>query len=142
QEAERAAPKKGRSYRIPRQGAGTILLIGAPNSGKSRILKELTNAEPAVADYPFSTHEQMPGMMPWEDVFVQLVDTPPITANHIEPYLVNMVRSADGVVLCLDGSSDDAPEETAAVVEQFTSRKTELSGASGFGDDDFSIVRI
>ena len=43
--AEKQAPKKSRSYRIPRQGAGQVLLIGAPNSGKSRLLAELTTAE-------------------------------------------------------------------------------------------------
>ena len=142
-QAEKAAPKAvGKSYRFPRQGAGQVVLLGAPNSGKSRILKELTNAEPQVADYPFTTHEPLPGMMPWEDVKVQLIDTPPVTESHFEPYLLNIVRTADAVVLCFDGSSDDAPAETAAVVQQLESRKTTLSGESGFGEDDFSIVRV
>ena len=35
-EAEKKAPKAGRGYRIPRQGAGTIVLIGSPNSGWPR----------------------------------------------------------------------------------------------------------
>jgi ribosome-interacting GTPase 1 len=141
-EAEKSAPKKGRTYRIPRQGAGTALLIGGPNAGKSRVLKELTNAEPEVAPYPFTTHEPMPGMMPWEDVLVQLVDTPPVTESHFEPYILNMVRSADLLLLCLDGSSDDAPDETAAVIAQLESRKTLPASESGFGEDDFSIVRV
>jgi ribosome-interacting GTPase 1 len=81
-------------------------------------------------------------MMPWEDASVQLVDTPPITDSHFEPYLVNMLRSADAALLCFDGSSDDAPEETATVMRQFESRKTLLSDATGFSEDDFTIVRI
>ena len=81
------------------------------------MLKELTNAEPLVADYPFATHEPMPGMMKWEDVTVQLIDTPPIASgHHIEPYLTGFVRSADAVLLCYDGSTDDAPEQTAEVL--------------------------
>lgn len=141
-EAEKRAPKAGRTYRIPRQGAGTILLIGSPNAGKSRVLKELTNAEPVVADYPFTTHETMPGMMAWEDVNVQLIDTPPLSAAHLEPYVLNMVRSADAVGLCFNGSSDDAPEETAEVYSELAKRKTQLAAESGFADEDFSIIKV
>lgn len=141
-QAEKHAPKTGRSYRIPRQGAGTVVLIGAPNAGKSRILRELTNAQPEVAAYPFTTREPLPGMMPWQDVLVQLIDTPPVTEQHLEPYLTGFVRSADLVVLCFDGSSDDAPEQTAAVYEQFRSRKTLLDVQSGFDEEDLSLVHV
>ncbi|HID22759.1 MAG TPA: GTP-binding protein HSR1, partial [Planctomycetaceae bacterium] len=68
---EKKSGRKTRGYRFPRQGAGQVVLVGAPNAGKSRILAELTKAEPVVADYPFSTREPMPGMMPWQDVAVQ-----------------------------------------------------------------------
>ena len=141
-QTEATAPKKGHSHKIPRQGAGQLILFGPPNSGKSRILKELTHAHPEVAAYPFTTREPMPGMMPWEDVTVQLIDTPPVTDSHMEPYVTGMVRSADAVLLCFDGSSDDAPHETIAAVTQLESRKTLLADRTGFGDDDFSIVRI
>ena len=141
-QAEKKSPKKGLSYRIPHQGAGQVILLGAPNSGKSRLLAELSNSQPEVAAYPFTTREPMPGMMPWEDVKVQLIDTPPITDSHIEPYLTGMVRSADMALLCFDGSSDNAPQETAVVIGQLESRKTFLSDKTGFDDDDFSIVRV
>ncbi len=142
-QAEAATPKKGpKTFRFPRQGCGQVLIVGAPNSGKSRILKDLTHAEPEVAPYPFTTREPLPGMMPWQDVSVQLIDTPPITEAHFEPYLLNLVRAADAVVLAFDGSSDDAPDQTAEVLKQFSSRKTPLADATGFDEEDFSIVRL
>jgi uncharacterized protein len=141
-QAEKSAPKKGRSYKFPRQGAGQVVIVGGPNAGKSRLLAELTNAQPEVAPYPFTTREPLPGMMPWEDVTVQLIDTPPISESHIEPYINSLVRTADLALLCLDGSSDDAPDETAEAISQLKARKTLLSAETGFDEDDYSIVRV
>lgn len=142
QQAEAKAPKPGKTYKFPHQGAGTIVILGAPNAGKSRLLKELTNAEPTVAEYPFSTHEPMPGMMKWEDVTVQLIDTPPVASGHVEPYLINFVRSADAVVLCFDGGSDDAPEQTAEVLQLLADRKTRLASETGLSEEDLGVVLV
>lgn len=140
--SDKQAGHKGRSYKFPHQGAGQIVLVGAPNSGKSRIVAELTNAQPEVADFPFTTREPVPAMMPWQDVTAQLIDTPPVTDSHFEPYLTGLVRTADLVLLVFDGSNDDAPDETVEVIEQFASRKTRLSDHTGFEENDFSIVHI
>lgn len=137
-----AGKKTGKSIRFPRQGAGQVVLLGAANAGKSRIVAELTHATPEVAPYPFTTREPMAGMMPWEDVAVQLIDTPPITDSHFEPYLTSLVRSADMALLVMDGACDDAPAQTAEVVRQLAARKTRLACVSGFADDDYSIVLI
>ena len=61
--------KKGSfSARVPRQGAGQVILVGGPNTGKSRLLTRLTRATPEVAPYPFTTRKPHVGMMDWEDV--------------------------------------------------------------------------
>src|SRR3974377_2451593 len=53
--SERSTGKKSRGFRMPRQGAGTVVLLGGPNAGKSQLVARLTNATPEVAPYPFTT---------------------------------------------------------------------------------------
>ena len=65
--------------RVKREGAGQVALVGAPNSGKSALVAALTNARPEVADYPFTTQAPQPAMMPFENIQIQLVDTPPVS---------------------------------------------------------------
>ncbi len=141
-QTEKQSPKKGVSYKFPRQGAGRVVIVGGPNSGKSRLLVELTNANATVAEYPFATREPLPGMMNCEDVAVQLIDTPPITETHIDSYLTSLVRTADTVALCMNGASDDGPQEAADVVGQFRQRKTILGHQTGFGEDDLSTLQL
>src|SRR6516165_3973634 len=115
-EQERKSPKKvGVSYKIPKQGAGQYVIMGGPNAGKSRLLTRLTRATPEVAPYPFTTREPHAGMMDWEDVRVQLIDLPPITADFMESYVSSMVQAADAALLLLDLGDDDGPFALEAV---------------------------
>lgn len=124
------------SDRIPRQGAGRALIIGGPNSGKSSLLAALTKAKPAIADYPFTTREPMPGMMAWEDLQVQLIDTPPITSDVCEPNTVGLVRGADLAVLMVDLGSDDGGSELDAVLAHFAGSKTRLGAETCVDESD------
>src|SRR5260370_17564147 len=108
-EEKKSAKKGGVSYKVPRQGAGQYVIVGAPNTGKSRLLSRLTRAAPEVAPYPFTTREPHVGMMEWEDVHLQLIDTPPLTADYLEGYLSSMVRVADAPALLLHLPTNAAP---------------------------------
>lgn len=142
-EQERKSPKKvGVSYKIPRQGAGQVLLLGGPNAGKSRILSRLTRATPEVAPYPFTTREPSAGMMEWEDARVQLIDTPPITADFLEPYLSSMVRAADGCVLVVDLADDDGPFLAEAVLDRLAQVKTVLVDQPPADPDDPTVEHV
>jgi ribosome-interacting GTPase 1 len=139
-ERERKSPKKGGvSHKIPRQGAGQVVLLGGPNGGKSRLLTRLTRATPEVAPYPFTTREPHAGMMEWEDVRVQLIDLPPITADYLEGYVSSMVRSADAALLVVDLGDDDGPLAAEAVIERLTQVKTLLVGEPLVVSDDPSL---
>jgi hypothetical protein len=92
---------------VKKEGAGQWVLLGAPNAGKSSLLAALTHAHPEIAEYPFTTRAPQPGMMPFEDVHVQLVDTPAVAPGHTEAWLPNLARNADGILLVLDVTADD-----------------------------------
>ncbi len=89
-------------YQIEREGAGQIVLVGAPNAGKSSILGALSHAEPEVADYPFTTRAPLGGMASFEDVQIQLVDLPPISEESAEGWLYGIIRIADGALFVVD----------------------------------------
>jgi uncharacterized protein len=92
---------------VEREGARQLAIVGAPNSGKSQLMRSLTHATPEVADYPYTTRTPIPGMLLFENVWLQLVDLPPISSVHTEPWVATIVRNADAVLCVLDLSDDD-----------------------------------
>ncbi len=100
------AARTGRSsfsHMVPREGAGQVALVGPPNTGKSSLVSALTHATPAVGDYPFTTREPTPGMMRFENIGIQLVDLPPLSEQHVDAWVFDLVRAADLLWLVLDG---------------------------------------
>ena len=142
-EQVKLGPKKAApgTFKIQKQGAGQVVLLGPPNAGKSRLLTRLTKASPAVAPYPFTTREPIPGMMDFEDVRVQLVDLPPITADHFEHFITEITRAADAAILFLDLSDDDGPAATQAAIDRLKLVRRELVGTV-VGDDDPTIYSL
>jgi ribosome-interacting GTPase 1 len=65
-------------------------------------------------------------MMKWQDVQVQLIDTPPITADYLESYLTGMIRSADAALLVLDLSVDEGIEQTDELLRRLEDAKVRL----------------
>jgi len=111
-EAEAAKGRGGGvdHFYVEKQGAGQFVLVGAPNCGKSALVGALTKARVNVAPYPFATHAPVPGMMAYEDVRIQLVDMPPVTAEGLVPGMVGTLRSGDGVLVCVDLAAKDVLE--------------------------------
>jgi uncharacterized protein len=138
-EASQKPAKKGYSFKVPRQGAGRVVLLGGPNAGKSAFVAAVTNARPEVAPYPFTTREPAPAMMPWEDVMVQLIDTPPITADFCDPNVMGLVRGADLALLMVDLGADEGVDQCQAVVEYLNSTKTRLAKTSYLDEDDIGL---
>ncbi|MEF9437956.1 MAG: 50S ribosome-binding GTPase [Candidatus Mariimomonas ferrooxydans] len=108
---------KGDLYTVDREGASQIALVGFPNSGKSSLLKSLTNASPVIADYPMSTVMPLSGMMPFEDIQFQLVDLPPVGNESTDGWVSGILRNSDVFLLAID-LSEEPDIQTELLIEQ------------------------
>jgi hypothetical protein len=117
EEIEHVKKSSGKRYNeyVPREGAGQVVLLGAPNAGKSSIVDRLTHATPEVGPYPFTTKKPLPAMMAYEDIQIQMVDMPPITETYYEGWVSNIVRDCD-IVLLVVGVDDLDPDGGLRVV--------------------------
>jgi uncharacterized protein len=106
-EEHKAAHSKGPDpFHIPRSGAGQVVLVGPPNTGKSSLLAATTHAPVKVAEYPFSTVIPQPGMWHKDDVQIELVDTPPVTADHVPTGLMGTIRNADVICVVVEAGEE------------------------------------
>jgi len=126
EQAKRPASRAGLIHRVEREGAGQVALVGPPNGGKSSLVRHLTHATPEVADYPFTTRVPLPGMMPFEDIQIQLVDLPPVHPDFPESWLYQIVRNADAGLLVVDLSDPDLLEDLETTLGQLANAKVQL----------------
>jgi len=100
QKKKKAKPK---SILVKKEGF-QIVIIGFPNTGKSTLLKTLTNANPEIADYPFTTKEPEIGIMNYDGAAVQMVEIPALISGAAEKQanLMSIVANANGIILLFD----------------------------------------
>ncbi|MBE0466246.1 MAG: TGS domain-containing protein [Candidatus Desulforudis sp.] len=104
-------------FNVERQGAGQVVLTGYPNSGKSAIVRTLSRARVKVAEYPFTTTVPETGMMPFEEIMIQLVDTPPFTTELVPPGLVNTLRNGDALLAVINLGTPECLEQLEGALE-------------------------
>ncbi|MCD6423956.1 MAG: 50S ribosome-binding GTPase [Anaerolineales bacterium] len=100
--SKKSSKKQVSAYHINKEGAGQIIIIGTTNVGKSSLVANQTNADPEVSEVPFTTWTAMPGMMKIDNIQVQVIDTPPIGDEYIDPEFLNLIRRVDLVLLMID----------------------------------------
>jgi ribosome-interacting GTPase 1 len=130
---EVAGPRKGGARSGPElavrpEGAAQVALLGPPNAGKSSLHARLTGSHAVVGPYPFSTKFPVPGMLSHEDVQFQLVDLPPVSADHVDPWLVGALHTADAAMLVVDLTDPGCVEQLEAVERGLQERKVDLLG--------------
>ena len=141
---EEGAPQHGARQvaapdHIEKEGAGQVILIGPPNSGKSSLVDALTHASPLVADYPFTTREPQAGMMTYESVQIQLIDTPPISTESYENYLSALVRNADLVVVVADMTAERFLDDLQFVFRTLEDKRIILRPEAGQDPDNPAV---
>jgi small GTP-binding protein len=104
-------------YAVQKEGAAQVALMGFSNSGKSSLLGSLTNAKPVIADYPMSTVMPLSGMMPFEDILIQLVDLPPIGYEASDGWVSGIIRNSDVVLMVVD-LAEEAEAQAELLLEQ------------------------
>ena len=119
-QAKKSLSKHESVFHINKEGAGQVVIVGVANVGKSALLNKVTNAAPEVADFPHTTWKPTPGMMPMENIQIQLIDTPPLSRDYIEPQMMDLIRRCDLVLLMVDLQTDPLRhlEDTVAILEE------------------------
>ena len=122
----KSGSRSGPSHVVRPEGAAQIALLGPPNSGKSTLHDRLTRSHAEAGPYPFTTQSPQPGMLPYEDVNLQLVDLPPITAEYTVPWIVNALQPTDAALVVVDVGAPDCLDQLTGLVAALASRRITL----------------
>ncbi len=108
----RRAGTGGPTFFIEKSGAAQVIMLGLPNSGKSALLKALTNAKPEISPVPFTTKFPVPGMAVFEDIQFQVIEAPSIVEGISKGAIwwgsrvLGLARNADALLIVIDSSGN------------------------------------
>ncbi|MDF1536328.1 MAG: TGS domain-containing protein [bacterium] len=143
EQAKKKGSKRVDLSHVPREGAAQAAVIGPVNTGKSSLISILTNLEPAIADYPFTTRMPQPGMMFHHGIPIQLIDTPALDPSVTERWISGLIRNADIAVVVLDLAREDLIEQweaAHAVLNDLKIRLIEPGGEKTYQEDGWVLV--
>ncbi|MEB3757599.1 MAG: TGS domain-containing protein [Desulfurococcales archaeon] len=126
----------GIRYMVQKTGAAQVAVIGPPNTGKSTLVHTLTGAKTVVADYPYATRLPAPGMLKFEDIQIQLVDTPSLMLDEPDSQwnnrIIGLARNADALLLVFSLDSPNLRDEIVSVLRILGDRGIEISKGKGY----------
>ena len=124
--AEKGEPPEEKNIRLELKLIADIGLIGVPNAGKSTLLAALTNAQPKIASYPFTTIVPNLGVAPIDEYeSIVLADIPGLIEGAAQGAglgheFLRHIQRTRVLIHLLDGMGEDP-------VADFSQINTELS---------------
>jgi hypothetical protein len=82
------------------------VFVGRTNSGKSSLLKILTNSEPKIAEYEFTTKNPILGTLYYENANIQLIEIPAVGSEF---YSKGIVHTADTILVLITALKEIEP---------------------------------
>jgi len=125
---EKKGGKKGFAVKVDKEGAAQIVLIGGPNAGKSALVEVTTNSRAQAADHPFSTRAPVPGMLVYENLQFQLVDMPAVSKEVMEPWVTDIIRTADAALWVIDAGHPELATQVNELEGILSRKKIKLCG--------------
>jgi hypothetical protein len=119
---------------LQRSGAAQVAILGMTKVGRSSLLTAVTAARSVVAEYPYATKENVPGMLQFEDMQFQLVELPALVPGSEGRFVfqegsVDIIRTCDGLIIMVDLSADPVEQLGAILAElghlQVSTRRSE-----------------
>jgi ribosome-interacting GTPase 1 len=102
-EQQEKTKKSGKSRSGIKKHELQCVLVGKTNSGKSSLLKILTNANPKISENEFSTKNPEVGIMDYHSAQIQIIEIPAINSEN---YDKGLVYTSD-IVLALAPNFED-----------------------------------
>jgi len=106
-----------KTVNIPKEADAQVCILGFTQSGKSALLRKLTNAKPKISEQPYTTTKPEIGVADYCGVKLQLIEIP----SSFRREFMSIAQNCDAVVIMARSENEKAEMET--VLGQFRIKK-------------------